>query len=59
MKGVLVNIQKRLLGRARIGAVKGRPTGHAPHHPHLRHLAFPGQINGRLVPVHLPLDPQS
>jgi len=29
----------------------------APHHEHLRHLALAGQINGRLIPVHLAFNP--
>ncbi len=48
-----VRVQKGLLGGARISAMKRGPTGHASHHEHLRHLALAGQINGRLIPVHL------
>jgi len=57
MKGVLVRVQKGLLGGARIGAMKRGPTGHASHHEHLRHLTLAGQINGRLIPVHLAFNP--
>ena len=55
LKRVLVRLEKRLLRRARIRAVEGRPTRHAPHTEHLQRDLLVAQDRDRFVPIDLGL----
>ena len=55
-KCLFVGFQKRLLGCARIGAVKCRPTHHAAHGKYLKLPPLLGEIRVSFIPVDLRLD---